>query len=84
MGSITKKTVIGLIHFYQIAFSIFFGPCCRFTPSCSNYAWLSVERFGTVKGVRLTLKRLLRCHPFHPGGDDPVPENVHPLNSLNP
>jgi hypothetical protein len=84
MDWIIKKTLIGFINVYQSAFSIFFGPCCRFTPSCSNYAWQSVQRFGALKGTWLTLKRLLRCHPFHPGGYDPVPEvtPVHPLNAI--
>ena len=63
-----------LIHLYKNTFSMLFGPCCRFTPSCSSYASLSIQRFGIVKGTRLTLKRVIKCHPFHPGGYDPVPE----------
>ncbi|MFB3886199.1 MAG: membrane protein insertion efficiency factor YidD [Thermodesulfobacteriota bacterium] len=64
-----------LIWFYQHSFSILFGPCCRFTPSCSSYASLSIERFGVMRGTWLALKRLIKCHPLHPGGYDPVPEN---------
>ncbi|NWG04027.1 MAG: membrane protein insertion efficiency factor YidD [Syntrophaceae bacterium] len=70
----TKKGAILLILFYRYSFSIFFGPCCRFTPSCSSYALLSIHRFGIKVGVRLIFKRIIKCHPFHPGGYDPVPQ----------
>jgi putative membrane protein insertion efficiency factor len=66
--------LITLLHLYQLTFSILFGPCCRFTPSCSSYAVLSIQRFGIMEGVWLAFKRLIKCHPFHPGGEDPVPE----------
>jgi putative membrane protein insertion efficiency factor len=69
-----RRGLIVLLHLYQHTFSISFGPCCRFTPSCSSYAILSIKRFGMMGGVWLTLKRLMKCHPFHPGGYDPVPE----------
>ena len=72
-----------LIQLYQHTFSIFFGPCCRFTPSCSSYAALSIERFGIIEGTRLAIKRFIRCHPFHPGGYDPVPENPAIHSSVN-
>jgi hypothetical protein len=81
-----KGGLIFLIQLYQHTFSIFLGPCCRFTPSCSSYAFLSIERFGIMEGTWLTLKRLVKCHPLHPGGYDPVPENptIHsPLPALN-
>jgi hypothetical protein len=71
-----KEGLIILIHFYHYTFSTFLGPCCRFTPSCSSYALLSVQRFGIIDGAWLTLKRLIKCHPFHPGGYDPVPEII--------
>ena len=71
---LVKGGLIIVIHLYQHTLSIFFGPCCRFAPSCSSYALLSIQRFGIVNGVWLTLKRLVKCHPFHPGGYDPVPE----------
>ena len=71
---VLKELVLHVIHLYQHTFSILFGPCCRFTPPCSMYASLSIERFGIMGGVWLTLKRLVKCHPFHPGGFDPVPE----------
>jgi len=64
---------IGLIRVYQVALSPFLGPACRFYPSCSEYAYQAVMRHGPVKGLLLAVKRILRCHPFHPGGVDPVP-----------
>ena len=69
-----KEGIIILILLYQQSLSILFGPCCRFTPSCSSYALLSIHRFGIMEGAWLLLKRLIKCHPFHPGGYDPVPE----------
>ena len=60
----------------DMRFQLFFGPCCRFTPSCSSYALLSIRRFGIIEGVLLIFKRLAKCHPFHPGGYDPVPEII--------
>jgi putative membrane protein insertion efficiency factor len=71
-----KEGLLILIHLYQHIFSIFLGPCCRFTPSCSTYALLSIQRFGIVEGAWLISKRLIKCHPFHPGGYDPVPEII--------
>lgn len=68
-----KQILIVLIKGYQIAFSSFFGQQCRFTPSCSHYAIESLQIHGVFKGFWLTLKRLSRCHPWHDGGDDPVP-----------
>jgi len=69
-----KEGMIVLIHLYQHSTSLLLGPCCRFTPSCSTYALLSIRRFGIAEGSWLTFKRLIKCHPFHPGGYDPVPE----------
>jgi putative membrane protein insertion efficiency factor len=71
-----KEGVIVLIHLYQHTVSLLLGPCCRFTPPCSSYAMLSVQRFGIIEGAWLTFKRLIKCHPFHPGGYDPVPEII--------
>jgi len=73
---ITKEGIIILIHLYQYSFSILFGPCCRFNPSCSSYALLSIHRFGIIKGAWLIFKRLIKCHPIHPGGYDPVPDMI--------
>ncbi len=71
-----KEGLIILIHVYQHPFSTLLGPCCRFTPSCSSYALLSIQRFGIIGGAWLIFKRLIKCHPFHPGGYDPVPEII--------
>jgi putative membrane protein insertion efficiency factor len=57
---------------YQAALSPFLGPCCRFAPSCSDYARQAVGRHGVRRGSWMALKRVMRCHPFHPGGWDPV------------
>jgi putative membrane protein insertion efficiency factor len=62
-----------LIRAYQLAISPLLGPRCRFYPSCSQYALEAVMRYGALRGSWLALRRLLRCHPFHPGGYDPVP-----------
>lgn len=66
------KILIILIRFYQIVISPLFAPCCRFYPSCSEYAIVALREHGPLKGSRLALLRLLKCHPFHPGGYDPV------------
>src|SRR5258707_1334704 len=62
-----------LIRIYQWTVSPLLGPTCRFHPSCSNYALEAINRFGMLRGGWLTVKRLGRCHPWHPGGFDPVP-----------
>ncbi|ELY9176242.1 membrane protein insertion efficiency factor YidD [Escherichia coli] len=58
---------------YQRLISPLLGPHCRFTPTCSSYGIEALRRFGVIKGSWLTVKRVLKCHPLHPGGDDPVP-----------
>lgn len=62
------------IRTYQRFISPVLPPVCRFYPSCSNYSLVAVERFGPWRGSWMGLLRILRCHPFHPGGFDPVPE----------
>ena len=62
-----------LIRLYQWTVSPLLGPACRFHPSCSQYAREALLRFGVLRGSVLALKRLARCHPWHPGGFDPVP-----------
>ncbi|SFA39791.1 hypothetical protein SAMN05192569_1001401 [Parageobacillus thermantarcticus] len=69
-----KKLLIAFIRFYQIFISPLKPPTCRFYPTCSHYGLEAVKRFGAIKGGWLTIKRILKCHPFHPGGFDPVPE----------
>ena len=65
--------LLGLIRFYKRAISPYFPPCCRYTPTCSQYALEAVKKYGPFKGGYLALRRILRCNPFHPGGYDPVP-----------
>ncbi|MBE0447112.1 MAG: membrane protein insertion efficiency factor YidD [Actinobacteria bacterium] len=67
-----KKITIGFIKLYQRVLSPVLPPSCRFYPSCSNYALQAIEKYGTVKGGIMATDRLLRCHPFSPGGYDPV------------
>jgi putative membrane protein insertion efficiency factor len=69
-----RALLVGLIHLYQRIVSPWLGPRCRFSPSCSHYACEALERHGLSRGLWLTVRRLSRCHPFHPGGFDPVPE----------
>jgi uncharacterized protein len=68
-----RALVAFLIRIYQWTVSPYLGPRCRFYPSCSHYAHGAVLRFGVLHGGYLALKRLGRCHPWHPGGFDPVP-----------
>ncbi|MEE9436774.1 MAG: membrane protein insertion efficiency factor YidD [Candidatus Adiutricales bacterium] len=69
-----KRILFFLIRAYQYLISPLFPRSCRFYPTCSHYAYQAVEKHGPVKGLYLSLLRLLKCHPFHPGGYDPVPE----------
>ncbi|MEC2054834.1 membrane protein insertion efficiency factor YidD [Peribacillus psychrosaccharolyticus] len=69
-----KKIFIGIIRFYQIVISPLTPPTCRFYPTCSHYGLEAINRFGPIKGSWLTIKRIVKCQPFHPGGFDPVPE----------
>ncbi|MFD2972832.1 membrane protein insertion efficiency factor YidD [Peribacillus deserti] len=70
-----QKLLLGAIRFYQIAISPIKPPSCRFYPTCSHYGIEAVQRFGAIKGGYLTLIRILKCNPLHPGGFDPVPES---------
>lgn len=68
-----RRLAISLISFYQRAISPLLPPMCRFTPTCSEYAKMAYEKHGIVRGTWLTVNRLSRCTPFHPGGYDPPP-----------
>ncbi|MBU4494109.1 MAG: membrane protein insertion efficiency factor YidD [Candidatus Aminicenantes bacterium] len=68
-----KRAVLFLIRIYRALLSPLLGRHCRFYPTCSAYTYEAIEKFGLKKGLFLSVKRLLRCHPFHPGGVDPVP-----------
>lgn len=69
-----KALLLMLVRFYRTLISPLYPPCCRFHPTCSQYAIEAIERFGSWRGSWLAAKRILRCHPFHPGGYDPVPD----------
>ncbi len=71
--SLIKKFFIIIIKIYRKYISPLKKPCCRFTPTCSEYALEAFERYGALKGLYLSIKRILRCHPFCDGGYDPVP-----------
>ncbi|THB63078.1 MAG: membrane protein insertion efficiency factor YidD [Gammaproteobacteria bacterium] len=69
-----RNPLLLLIRLYQKLLSPLLGNNCRFHPTCSQYTYTAIERHGTIRGLWLGLKRILKCHPFHPGGFDPVPE----------
>ncbi|MGP1406986.1 membrane protein insertion efficiency factor YidD [Selenomonas sp.] len=68
-----KTLVLFLIRFYRVFLSPLKPPSCRYIPTCSEYAIIAVEKYGVRRGGFLAVKRILRCHPFHEGGYDPVP-----------
>ena len=65
-----NKFLLKLIRFYQR--SVFRDRSCRFIPTCSDYAYQAIVKYGTIKGLGLSLRRILHCHPFNPGGYDPL------------
>lgn len=74
--SLPQKAALFAITFYRAAISPLFPSCCRFRPTCSQYAMTAIKRFGLRRGGWLALKRIGRCHPFCKGGYDPVPEEL--------
>lgn len=72
-GQWPRRLLTGAIRGYQLTLSRVLPPSCRFYPSCSQYALEAVTRHGALKGTWLAVRRLARCHPFNPGGYDPVP-----------
>ncbi len=71
--SVVARLVVLLIRGYQVTLSPLLPSACRYQPTCSRYALEAVQRHGALKGAWLGAKRIARCHPFHPGGYDPVP-----------
>jgi len=67
-----RSILLSIIRIYQKYLSPIKGQTCRFYPTCSTYAFDAISRYGTGKGVILSIKRIIKCHPFHPGGYDPV------------
>lgn len=71
--SLPKRALLWLVRFYRGAISPAHPPCCRYIPTCSQYALEAIEKYGAIKGGYLALRRVLRCNPLHKGGYDPVP-----------
>jgi putative membrane protein insertion efficiency factor len=72
IGRVFQWLVLAMLSAYRVVLSPWLGPACRFTPSCSEFASEAIERYGVLRGTGKTMMRLLRCHPFHRGGWDPV------------
>lgn len=75
-----KKIIIALIKVYQYLLSALLGNCCRFEPSCSHYTIDALRKFGCFRGSFLAMKRIACCHPWHPGGFNPVPDVIQSKN----
>lgn len=74
--SLAAKIMLAFIRVYQFTLSTLMGKQCRFYPSCSYYAAEAIQRFGAVRGGWMGFRRIMRCHPWNPGGYDPVPESL--------
>lgn len=74
-----KKLFLKIIRFYQKKISPLSPPKCKYYPTCSQYGYEAIERFGVIKGSALALWRILRCNPFSKGGYDPVPQKKHKI-----
>lgn len=73
MKALLAKPFIWLVRGYQLFISPFVPPSCRFHPTCSHYAIEALRKHGAIRGLWLAIRRIARCHPWHPGGHDPVP-----------
>lgn len=74
LKSFIVRFLLSLIRFYRLGISPFMPSRCRFIPSCSEYAYLALQEYGILQGIKLTVKRLLRCHPWGAAGLDPLPQ----------
>ncbi|VAX01819.1 Membrane protein insertion efficiency factor YidD [hydrothermal vent metagenome] len=79
IGSAMQKILLSLIKFYKYFISPTLGSNCRYEPSCSEYTHQAISAFGVLKGSWIGIKRILRCHPWHEGGYDPIPDEQHKL-----
>jgi putative membrane protein insertion efficiency factor len=82
--SVLGSALIFLVRVYQATLGPHLGNCCRFEPSCSNYSIEAFRLHGPWRGLLLTCRRLLRCHPFGPCGHDPVPSSIAPSSNAQP
>ena len=73
--NLPRQLLLLIIRGYRLVLSPWLGRACRFEPTCSHYGEQAIERFGAIKGTWLTILRIGRCHPWHEGGYDPVPED---------
>lgn len=73
LHDLPKRFLLALLRFYKREISPHLPPSCRYVPTCSEYAMQAIQKYGALKGGYLAIRRILRCHPFHPGGYDPVP-----------
>ncbi len=73
IGKVWAFTLIAMIRLYRLLLSPVLGPCCRFYPSCSVYAIEALQQKGWLRGSSLVIKRIMKCHPWHDGGYDPIP-----------
>lgn len=73
LKDVPRTVALVLVRFYRSYVSPLFPPTCRYVPTCSEYAMIALQKYGFIKGSWLATKRICRCHPWHPGGYDPVP-----------